>query len=103
MSDFVMDKSGSGAGFLRELRVSPADLHSICFSTIIFTITRGWHDRPGVAAVHKPNSNNNKKSLLLYYNLILLKNYIVLQGTNVHTGAYVYSAWNRVALFLGLI
>jgi hypothetical protein len=31
--------------------VSPANLHSICFSTIIFTITRGWHNRPGVAAV----------------------------------------------------
>jgi hypothetical protein len=22
-----------------------------CFSTIIFTITRGWHNKPGVAAV----------------------------------------------------
>jgi hypothetical protein len=31
--------------------VSPANLHSICFSTIIFTITRGWHNRSGVAAV----------------------------------------------------
>jgi hypothetical protein len=31
--------------------VSPANLHSICFSTTIFTITRGWHNRPGVAAV----------------------------------------------------
>jgi hypothetical protein len=31
--------------------VSPANLHSICFSTIIFTTTRGWHNRPGVAAV----------------------------------------------------
>jgi hypothetical protein len=31
--------------------VSPANLHSICFSTIIFTITRGWQNRPGVAAV----------------------------------------------------
>jgi hypothetical protein len=31
--------------------VSPANLHSICFSTIILTITRGWHNRPGVAAV----------------------------------------------------
>jgi hypothetical protein len=29
----------------------PANLHSICFSKIIFTITRGWHNRPGVAAV----------------------------------------------------
>jgi hypothetical protein len=52
MWDFVMDKSGAGAGFLRELRfVSPANLHLICFSAIIFTITRGWHSRPGVAAV----------------------------------------------------
>jgi hypothetical protein len=31
--------------------VSPINLHSICFSTIIFIITRGWHNRPGVAAV----------------------------------------------------
>jgi hypothetical protein len=31
--------------------VSPANLHSICLSTIIFSITRGWHNRPGVAAV----------------------------------------------------
>jgi hypothetical protein len=47
-----MDKSGAGAGFLRELRfVSPANLYSIYLSTIIFTITRGWHNRPGVAAV----------------------------------------------------
>jgi hypothetical protein len=47
---FVMEKSGAGVGFLRELRfVSPANLHSICFSTIIFTITRGWHNRPGAA------------------------------------------------------
>jgi hypothetical protein len=42
-----MDKSGAGAGFLLELRfVSPANLYSICFSTIIFIITRGWHSRP---------------------------------------------------------
>jgi hypothetical protein len=52
MWDFVMDKSGAGAGFLRELRfLYLANLHSICFSTIIFTITRGWHNRAGVAAV----------------------------------------------------
>jgi hypothetical protein len=31
--------------------VSLANIHSICFSTIIFTITRGWHNRPGAAAV----------------------------------------------------
>jgi hypothetical protein len=29
----------------------PANIHSIGFSTIIFTITRGWHNRPGVVAV----------------------------------------------------
>jgi hypothetical protein len=28
--------------------VSPAKLYSICFSTIIFTITRGWHNRARV-------------------------------------------------------
>jgi hypothetical protein len=50
MWDFVMDKSGAGASFLRELRFL-ANLHSTCFSTIIFTITRDWHNRPGVAAV----------------------------------------------------
>jgi hypothetical protein len=37
--------------FSSRTSVSPANLHSICFSTIIFTITRGWHNRPGVAAV----------------------------------------------------
>jgi hypothetical protein len=31
--------------------ISPANLHSICFSTIIFTITRGWHTRTGMATV----------------------------------------------------
>jgi hypothetical protein len=31
--------------------VSPANLHFICFSIIIFIITRGWHNRSGVAAV----------------------------------------------------
>jgi hypothetical protein len=41
-------------------RVFPANLHSICFSTIIFTITRGWHNRPGVAAV--PKASQKKKS-----------------------------------------
>jgi hypothetical protein len=49
--DFVMDKSGAGAGFLRELRFPLPNLHSIMLSTIIFIITRGWHNRPGVAAV----------------------------------------------------
>jgi hypothetical protein len=72
MWDFVMDKSGAGAGFLRELRfpprtsVSPANLHFIC-STIIFTITRGWHNRPGVAAVPITWQSRIKKNKLIKY------------------------------------
>jgi hypothetical protein len=31
--------------------VSPANLHSFCFSTIIFTTTRGWHKMPALSAV----------------------------------------------------
>jgi hypothetical protein len=42
--------------------VSPANLHSICFSTIIFTITRGWHNRPGVTAVPIASNQNKKKT-----------------------------------------
>jgi hypothetical protein len=57
-----LDKSGAGAGFLREeLRFPPANLHSICFSTIIFTIRRGWHNRPGVAAVPIASQTRIKK------------------------------------------
>jgi hypothetical protein len=41
-------KWGWGRFSPRTSVVSPANLHSICFSTIIFTITRGWHNRPGV-------------------------------------------------------
>jgi hypothetical protein len=51
MWNFVMNKSDSGAGFPPRTSVSPANVHSICFSTIIFTTTRGWHNRPGMAAV----------------------------------------------------
>jgi hypothetical protein len=37
----------------------------MCFSTIIFTITGGWHNRPGAAAVPiasqtKPKQKNKK-------------------------------------------
>jgi hypothetical protein len=47
--------------------VSPANLHSICFSTIIFTVTRGWHNRPGVAAVPIASQPPPPKSLLYEY------------------------------------
>jgi hypothetical protein len=37
MWDFVMDKSGTEAGFLPSTSVSPANLHSTNFSTITIT------------------------------------------------------------------
>jgi hypothetical protein len=43
--------------------VSPANLHSICFSTIIFSITQGWHNRPGVAAVPIASQTKLKKKI----------------------------------------
>jgi hypothetical protein len=43
--------------------VSPANLHYICFSTIIFTISRGWHNRPGVAAVPIASQTRIKKKM----------------------------------------
>jgi hypothetical protein len=61
MWDFVMDKSGAGTGFLLELRFPLHNLHSICFSTIIFTITRSWHNKPGVAAVPVASQTRIKK------------------------------------------
>jgi hypothetical protein len=66
-------KPGSGhKGFCdgqkwRWCRFSPrnsvfrANVHSICFSTIIFTITLGWHNRPGVAAVPIVSETTKKK------------------------------------------
>jgi hypothetical protein len=47
--------------FSSRVSVSPASLHSICFSTIIFTITRGWHNRPGVAIVPIASQTRIKK------------------------------------------
>jgi hypothetical protein len=63
MWEFVMDISGALDRFSPRTSVSPANLHSICFPTIIFTITRCWHNRPGVAALpiaHKPNKTKGK-------------------------------------------
>jgi hypothetical protein len=61
MWDFVMDKSGAGAGFLRELRfplqiyIPSASPQSSSF------ITRGWHNRLGVAAVPIASQSRIKK------------------------------------------
>jgi hypothetical protein len=49
------------ARFSPRTLVSPANIHSICFSTIFFTITRGWHNRPGVAAVPIASQTRIKK------------------------------------------
>jgi hypothetical protein len=46
--------------------VSLANLHFICFSTIIFTITRGSHNRPGVAAVPIASQTRIKKKIYLF-------------------------------------
>jgi hypothetical protein len=53
-----MPQSKSGQGqkwrwgrFSPRTSVSPANLHSIYFSIIIFIIIGGWQNRPGVAAV----------------------------------------------------
>jgi hypothetical protein len=60
MWDFVMDKSGAEQVFSENFGF-PANLHSICFSTIIFTITRGCHNRPGVAAAPIASQSRIKK------------------------------------------
>jgi hypothetical protein len=49
--DFVMEQKWRWGRFFPRTSVSPANLHSIMLSTIIFIITRGWHNRLGVAAV----------------------------------------------------
>jgi hypothetical protein len=60
-----MKVNGSGkwrwGRFSPRTSVSTANLHSICFSTIIFTITQGWHHRPGVAAVPIASQSKLKK------------------------------------------
>jgi hypothetical protein len=53
--------------------VSPVNVHSICFSTIIFTITRGWHIRPGVAAVPIASQSRIKKNLMLLWRLLIFE------------------------------
>jgi hypothetical protein len=72
MWGFVMDKSGAGAGFLGRTSVSPANLHSTCFFTIIFTITRGWHNRPRVAAVPIASQTRIKTKIFLLYSEMAL-------------------------------
>jgi hypothetical protein len=63
MWDFVMDKSGAGAGFLRELRfplpiyIQAASPQSSSLSPEAGTIGLEW---PQCQYPHKPNNNNKK-------------------------------------------
>jgi hypothetical protein len=59
--------------------VSPANLHSICFSTIIFIITRGWHNRSAVAAVPIASQTRIKKKK----NLIWIRSHSSVFGASV--------------------
>jgi hypothetical protein len=51
MWDFVMDKSGAGAGFLRVLRFPPSIFIPPISPKLPSPIIRGWYNRPVVAAV----------------------------------------------------
>jgi hypothetical protein len=63
MWDFVMDKSGAGAGFLRELRFSlPIYIPSASPQSSSLS-TGGWHNRPGVAAVPIASQTRIKKKI----------------------------------------
>jgi hypothetical protein len=59
--EFCNGQKWRWGSFSARTSVSPANLHSICFSTNIFTITRGWHNRPGVAAVPIASQTRIKK------------------------------------------
>jgi hypothetical protein len=65
MWDFVMDKSGTGAGFLRELRfplqiyIPSASPQSSSLSPEAGTIGQEW---AAVPIASKPNNNNNNNN-----------------------------------------
>jgi hypothetical protein len=54
-------KVALGHVFSENFGFPTANLHSIFFSTIIFTITWGWHNRPGVATVPIASQTKLKK------------------------------------------
>jgi hypothetical protein len=62
MWDFVMDKSGGGAGLLRELWFPLSIFIPPISAQSPSPIIRGWYNRPVVAAVLKsPNAQIKKK------------------------------------------
>jgi hypothetical protein len=66
---FCNGQKWRGGRFSPRTSVSPANVHSICLSTIIFTITRGWDNRPGVAAVPIASQTRIKKKHRYRYQL----------------------------------
>jgi hypothetical protein len=83
MWDFVMDKSGVGAGFLRELRFPlpiyiPSDFpQSSSLSPEAGTIGQEW---PQCQLPHKPNNNKKKTeyNIMLKYNTMNSKCNLVI-------------------------
>jgi hypothetical protein len=71
MWDFVMDKSGAGAGFLRELWFPLPIYVSFAFPQSSSLITRGLYNRPGVAAV--PIASQTKKDILEEYIVSIIR------------------------------
>jgi hypothetical protein len=65
MWDFVMDKSGAGAGFLRELRFPLPIYIPPIYPQSPSPITRGWYNKPVVAAVPKVPTPRIKKKLFI--------------------------------------
>jgi hypothetical protein len=75
MWDFVMDISGAGAGFLRELRFSLPIYIPSASPQSSSPITRGWQNRPGVAAVPiASQSRIKKKKVFPHHHCILAAN-----------------------------
>jgi hypothetical protein len=63
MWDFVMDKSGAGAGFLLELRfLLRIYIPSASPQSSSLSPEAGWHNRPGVAAVLIASQTRIKKA-----------------------------------------
>jgi hypothetical protein len=68
-------------------------------STIIFIITRGWHNRPGVAAVPIVLQSKKKKSHQLAYKKIGAEISVIVKGHSVYAitiwGSITFGKYNK--------
>jgi hypothetical protein len=73
MWDFVMDKSGAGAGFLRVLRFPLPIFIPPIFPQSSSPIIWGWYNRPAVVAVRKvpPHKLIKKQNVFKKYSSVL--------------------------------